>query len=252
MLSFFGLSDTGCQRAANEDRILLDPARSLFLLADGMGGQRRGEYAAEQALAAISEYFQSFVGEQAPRPFGHDPALSAACNVIATAIRVANQRIWRLSEDSAENSGMGCTIVAVSVTQNVATIGSVGDSRVYLYRDGRVHSLTNDDSLVAKLVESGQITQAEVESHPMRSVLLQAAGPSEAINPQAVDEPLRIGDRLLLSSDGLHGVVSDLDLAAILERHRTSEQAVAALIAAARDRGGPDNISAILIDYQSG
>jgi PPM family protein phosphatase len=251
MLSAFGLTDTGCQRAANEDRIAVDTARGLFLLADGMGGQRRGEYAAELALSAINEHFETFHGERADWPLGHDPSLTTTRNLMMSAIKAANQRIWRLSQESLESSGMGCTIVAVSVAQNVATIGSVGDSRVYLYRDHKIRSLTQDDSLVAMLVQSGQITPAEVDSHPMRSVLIQAAGPSEDVSPQTIDELLRNGDRLLLSSDGLHGVVSDAGIALILERQHGSEQAAGALIAAARERGGPDNISAIVINYDS-
>ena len=151
MIVAAGSSDIGCRRTANEDRILVEPNELIFVVADGMGGQRCGGYAAELATRAFHEYFHSdAVQLSAGYSSDHNSALEPSQERMATAIRLANERIFRESGFAGECAGMGCTISAVTITGSVATIGSVGDSRVYLCRGGQLVQLTRDDSVLAE------------------------------------------------------------------------------------------------------
>ena len=239
MIHASGSSDIGCKRAANEDRILVEPDMLIFVVADGMGGERCGARAAELATLSLNEYFRVPATRLEP------------CQTrMAMAIRFANERIFRESAMTAECAGMGCTISAVAINGNVATIGSVGDSRVYLHRSGQLVQLTRDDSVLAKLLASGAITPLDVPSHPMRNVLTQSVGSHEIVDVQVMDFELLTGDRLLVCSDGLHAITGDKVIDEVLSSEQEPMAVVRDLIAEARQRGGPDNISCIVIDYR--
>jgi protein phosphatase len=251
MLTAFGLSDTGRQRELNEDRILTDLAHNLFVVADGMGGQRCGERAAEVAVQSMKNYFQTTAGrKEITWPFGYDASIAFTQNLMLTAIKLANRRVWRESESVAEYTGMGSTIVATYIADDKAVIGSVGDSRLYLQRGSALNRMTKDDSLIARLIESGAISLAEAASHPMRSVLTEAVGAKENINVQIHEIQLFDGDRLMLTSDGAHGVIDEDSLRQTLNKRSDLKATVEKIIADALDRGGPDNISCILIEYR--
>jgi serine/threonine protein phosphatase PrpC len=244
MIVAFGLSDVGCVRELNEDRILLDPANGLFVAADGMGGMKSGDKAAEIAVQTVKNYFQT------TWPFGYDANLPLSQNLVSTAIRLANRRVWRESEASPEYTGMGSTLILAYIKANKATIGSVGDSRIYLHRSKELTQLTKDDSLVARLIESGAISVAEAALHPMRSVLTEAVGAKEAISVETHDLDLLHGDRLMLTSDGAHGVIDEDSLRELLNRGADLKTTVESIIAGARERGGPDNVSCIIVEYR--
>jgi serine/threonine protein phosphatase PrpC len=252
MILASGLSDIGCKRSANEDRILVEPGLQLFVVADGMGGERCGSRAAELAMTALRDYFQftQTMDSNGSRTVRAD-SLEDAQGKMAAAIRLANERILQESMMAEECRGMGCTVSAVTIKENVATIGSVGDSRVYLFRKGQLIQLTNDDSVVGKLVRSGKITSEEACSHPMRNLLTQSVGNKETIEIQITDLPLLSEDRLLLSSDGLHGIVGDKALRDILSAGHDPEITSRQLIAEARARRGSDNVSCIVVDCRS-
>jgi serine/threonine protein phosphatase PrpC len=253
MIVAFGLTDAGCERELNEDRILLDPAFNIFMIADGMGGQRCGERAAEIAVQSVKSYFQTTAGrKEITWPFGYDATVAFTQNLMMTAIKLANRRVWREAETVAEYTGMGSTIVAVYVTGDTAIIGSVGDSRLYLYRGKALTPMTKDDSLIARLVESGAITLAEAASHPMRSVLTEAVGAKENVHVQVRELQLADGDRLILTSDGAHGVIDEPSLRKIFDSGSDVNSTVEKIIAEARQRGGPDNISCIIVEYRKG
>ena len=202
MLDAFGLTDTGCARQLNEDRISLDPAHNIFTVADGMGGQRCGERAAEIAVQSVQNYFQTTSDrKEITWPFGYDATIPLEQNLMLTAIKLANLHVRQEAEAVAECPGMGSTIVAAYITGNTAVIGSVGDSRLYLYRGKTLTPLTKDDSFIARLIDSGSITPAEAASHPMRSVLTEAVGAKESVTVQVHELQLADGDRLMLTSD---------------------------------------------------
>jgi protein phosphatase len=250
MISAVGASDIGCKRKANEDRILVEGEESIFVVADGMGGQRCGGRAAELATLAFQEYFQMASSQLDSRySSNQNGLLDHSKEMMATAIQFANERIFRESDFMEDCTGMGCTISAVKIDRDVATIGNVGDSRVYLYRMEQLVQLTRDDSVIANLLASGEITPEEVPSHPMRNMLTQSVGTKETVEIQLMELKLVQGDRLLLCSDGLHGVIGDTVIEQILSSENDAETAVRALIAEARNRGGPDNISSVVIDY---
>jgi protein phosphatase len=251
MIHASGSSDIGCKRAANEDRILVEPDRLIFVVADGMGGERCGARAAELATLSLNEYFRVPATRSDARSAADQNSGLEPCQTrMAMAIRFANERIFRESAMSPECAGMGCTISAVAINGNIATIGNVGDSRVYLHRTGQLVQLTRDDSVLAKLLASGAITPREAPSHPMRNVLTQSVGSHENVDVQVMDFGLLPGDRLLVSSDGLHAITGDKVIDEVLGSEQEPEAVVSDLIAQARQRGGPDNISCIVIDYR--
>jgi serine/threonine protein phosphatase PrpC len=254
VISSYGSSNPGCIRPENEDRLLIDPQLELFVVADGMGGHSFGEVAAEMALGAIRQYVDSSRnGAEVTWPFGYNFNLTPDANRLVTAIQLANRRVFKRSEDSPEYAGMGTTVAAVLVTADKATIASVGDSRVYLFREGTLDLLTDDDTWVSAMVREGTLDAREAPHHPMRNVLTQAAGARENVAVQVREHALANGDMLLMSSDGLHGVVDEVEIRSILEEAAWAaadlERPGSMLIQAAIERGGPDNVSCILLRY---
>ena len=231
----------------------MDERLSLFAIADGMGGHNYGEVAAELALATIQRYVDSSDRADVTWPFGYDFSLTLDENRLITAIQLANRHVWSRSGEASEYAGMGTTIAAVLVTGNKATVASVGDSRVYLFRAGVLQPLTMDDTWVGAMVRQGSLDPSQVSQHPMRNVLTQAAGARETVDVQIFEETLLDGDLLLMSSDGLHGVVEEEQIRSILASAAGNGDALAesaaGLIQAAIDRGGPDNVSCILLRY---
>jgi serine/threonine protein phosphatase PrpC len=223
-------TDTGRQRRANEDSLL---ARSpLFVVADGMGGARAGEVASRIAV----EFFKPGL-EDASEP---ELALSA----LATE---ANSRIHELSHSNAEQAGMGTTLTAVYVGAQEVAIAHVGDSRAYCLRDGELLRLTDDHSLVDELVRQGRLTPEEAVEHPQRSVITRALGPEVTVEIDTRSFRARAGDVYLLCSDGLTTMVGEGELAVVLLAHPRLSEAGEALIAAANEAGGRDNITVVLL-----
>src|SRR3954454_4406933 len=147
MIEAHGVTDIGCVRERNEDRILVDATLGLYIIADGMGGHSHGEMAAELAIATIRHYVESSSDRfDVTWPFGYNFELSVDANRLMNAVQLANRHVWRQAESAPEYSGMGTTVAVAIVTGNRITIGNVGDSRVYLWRDGSLRQLTVDDT----------------------------------------------------------------------------------------------------------
>src|ERR1700722_7573286 len=223
-------TDTGRQRRANEDSLL---ARSpLFVVADGMGGAQAGEGASRIAI----ESFQPGL------PDASQPELA-----LADLARAANTRIHELSHSNAEQAGMGTTLTAVYVGEQEVAIAHVGDSRAYCLRDGQLQRLTGDHSLVDELMRQGRLTPEEAVEHPQRSVITRALGPEGMVEVDTRSVRARPGDVYLLCSDGLTTMLDESDVAKVLSAHPTLREAGEALIAAANQAGGRDNITVVLL-----
>jgi protein phosphatase len=223
-------TDTGRQRRANEDSLL---ARSpLFVVADGMGGAQAGEVASQIAVESFRH--------------GLDDASQPEA-ALATLALAANSRIHELSHSNAEHAGMGTTLTAVYVGDREVAIAHVGDSRAYCLREGELLRLTDDHSLVDELMRQGRLTPEEAVEHPQRSVITRALGPEGTVEVDTRSFRARPGDVYLLCSDGLTTMVSEEEIAEALRSHPRLRDAGEALIAAANEAGGRDNITVVLL-----
>jgi protein phosphatase len=225
-----GVTDTGNVRAINQDQLLADG--DLVAVADGMGGHRAGEVASRLAVEALRDAFVA------------DPTADG----LVAAVHAANAAVWERSESDPELHGMGTTLVAVALVGTSLAVVNVGDSRAYLLQDGRLRRLTSDHSLVAELVQAGQITEEEARIHPRRNILTRVVGVEPAIEPYVGEAVPRRGDRLLLCSDGLFNELDEAQIAAILAEEADPTDAATHLVAAAKQAGGSDNITALVLD----
>jgi len=234
LLSSGLLTDVGRQRSVNQDAALaLDlPQGGLYAVADGMGGHAAGELAANLALDSLSQHYLD--GRSSPP------------ERLAEAVQAANLAVLRHAVG--EYVGMGTTLLALLVDRGAAVVAHVGDSRAYLLRSGELHRLTDDHSWVAEQVRLGHLTEEEARHHQWRSVVSNALGGEERVRLELFGLPLRAGDRLLLCSDGLSSVVGDPALLDLLMRPQAPTRAARTLVNAANDAGGPDNITAVVVD----
>ena len=223
-------TDTGLQRRANEDSLLV--RSPLFVVADGMGGAQAGEVASSVAV----DTFRGGLDD------GSEPERSLVAQV-----ERANSRINELSHSNAEHAGMGTTITAVYVGEQDVAIAHVGDSRAYVLRDGELLRLTDDHSLVDELIRQGKLTPEEAEEHPQRSVITRALGPEASVEVDVRSFRARPGDVYLLCSDGLTTMLGEQELLGLLVAHERLADAGEALIAAANGAGGKDNITVVLL-----
>jgi len=224
------LSDPGLTRPQNEDSILVEPP--LYAVADGMGGHRAGEVASRVALEELIA--------NAPR--------SADSKALARAVRAANRAVIESADKTRTRSGMGTTLTAAMVDGTHIAIAHVGDSRAYLLHEGRLTRITDDHSMVADLVRQGALTEEDARFHPQRSVITRALGSDHNMLADLYDVEAAAGDRLLLCTDGLTGMIPDDYIADLLAAEREPEAAAAKLVEAANRAGGYDNITVIVVD----
>ncbi|MGH9723296.1 MAG: protein phosphatase 2C domain-containing protein [Bryobacteraceae bacterium] len=237
MNTCFGVSDTGCVRANNEDYYLLAPEMGLYVLADGMGGARAGERASQLAVETLASVVRS-AGRRDPE-------------VLLEAMQEANRQVLSLAKTDRSLEGMGTTLVAALDQGDQIHVASVGDSRAYMLADGAFTVVTQDQSWVN---EVGRIlmgmTEEALKTHPLRHVLTMAIGTGVRLVVNRYARPWKDGSILLLSSDGLHGVVQPGDIEEILRRRQGNEsleEKCHGLIEAAREAGAPDNVTAVLL-----
>jgi PPM family protein phosphatase len=251
VLQYHGVSDAGRVRTNNEDRILLEPDLGLFVIADGMGGHRHGQVAAELACTALRHYLES---SRSPGdvtwPYGYNWKLGLDENRLITGILLANHHVWKRSEADPGYAGMGSTVVAVLVQGDRAAIANVGDSRAYFFRDGQLSRLTVDDTWLNAVLEEGMLDQKALLKHPMRNVLTQAVGTQRNLDVHTCELELKDGDAVLLCSDGLYGVVAEECISAVLASKQPLDKQVTQLKEAALAASTPDNVSCILLSYR--
>jgi PPM family protein phosphatase len=228
-------TDTGRQRHANEDSYF---ARSpMFAVADGMGGAQAGEVASRIAAGAFEP--------------GVDPE-AAGEGQLEGIVQEANREIHELAQRDSSRAGMGTTLTAALVQDDEVSFAHVGDSRAYLLRAGELKRLTKDHSLVEELRRSGRLTEEQAEEHPQRSIITRALGPEADVNVDTMTFAARPGDVFLLCSDGLTTMVSDEEIARLLTESRGLRSAVSALVDAANQAGGRDNITAVAFRLEAG
>jgi len=233
MLEAYGLSDPGCSRPNNEDYYLLAPSLGLYLVADGMGGAQAGECASQLAAETV--------GEVVWRAGQYEPQL------LIRALEEANRRVLNAASADTNLEGMGTTLTAVLDTGKEAYIASVGDSRAYIYHQGQLIVITEDQTWVQEVGKKLGIEEAQLKTHPMRHVLTMAIGVSDQLRINSYVVELSEGMQFLLCSDGLHGVVGDDGIASIFGNDDNLETKGRNLIDRARANGGPDNITAVLL-----
>jgi protein phosphatase len=224
-------TDIGRVREGNEDSYLVD--EPLFAVADGMGGHKGGDVASQLALETLEAAFRE----------GTLP--------LAEQLRDANNAVFARSQEDSAVSGMGTTLTAVVVDAGELHLAHVGDSRAYLLRAGQLRQLSEDHTLVQRMVKSGEITAAEAEVHPHRNVLTRALGTEPDVEVDEEDVALLDGDRLLLCSDGLTGMVTEEQILAILSAAPDPQDAADRLVRAANRAGGVDNITVVVIDVEA-
>lgn len=249
MIEAHGLTDPGRKRKSNEDFMQFDTGIGFAVVADGMGGHQSGEVASRLAVETLRDFIGRAHGDRdLTWPFGITGERSFEANCLSTGIRLANRSVYRRAADREELTGMGTTLVAVLARDGRLTYAGVGDSRAYLFRDNRLQQITRDDSWIEAAIAQQLIDVSERDVHPFRHVLTKAIGLQEDVEFEVREERLRAGDRILLCSDGLTTALSDERIEGLLRQHTGDLEATCrALVVAANDAGGPDNVTVLVV-----
>jgi serine/threonine protein phosphatase PrpC len=226
-------------RAGNEDAFFADvnPRRGLFIVADGMGGHAAGEVASEMAVEILRRELATIIDLRQPDTTSR----------VADALRHANSAIFQRTITEVDKQGMGTTASVLILAGDRYLIGQVGDSRVYLLRNGSLRQITKDHSYVQEQVDAGFLTPEQARYHPYSNVITRCVGASDQVDPDTYGGDVKPGDVFLVASDGLTGMVEDRRLQQLLMSSAAPARKVDALISEANGRGGLDNITAIVI-----
>lgn len=236
---FTGLTDPGLLRTVNQDDFYIDPEGRFFIVADGMGGHAGGQEASQLATDAIQAYLEK-----------HWDSPDASETILKQALYEANQAILQDQEVHPERSDMGTTAVVVIFRNQRPWFAHVGDSRLYRIRNSELQQITEDHTWVARAMSMGDLTPEAARTHPWRHVLSQCLGRKDL--PEVIVQPLDVqpGDRLLLCSDGLTEELSDTLIAKTLQNYLQKEEAANHLVEAAKEKGGKDNITVVIIEVE--
>jgi serine/threonine protein phosphatase PrpC len=249
MIEAVARTHRGRRRAANEDACFADTSMGLFVVADGMGGHKAGAVASERGLSTVVDFVrQSRHDRDITWPFGRAVDQSFEENQLRNAIQLANQRIYREARSHREREGMGAAVVAALCRDARIAYANVGDSRLYRLRQDRLEQLSQDQSWVASMLRAGADPDT-ARTHPMRHVLTSALGSAAALHLRIDDAVLEDGDLLLLCSDGVHGLLPESSISAILGRRDLPLDARANTFIDANEAGGTDNITVVLVHY---
>ena len=227
-------TDVGRIRTGNEDSYLTRPP--VFVVADGMGGHIAGDVASSTAIETIAQHL--------------DHASAADPQTLAQLVHEANSAVWSKAQSDASLSGMGTTCTLVYVDEGRAHVAHVGDSRAYRLRGEELERLTEDHTLVARMVKEGRLRPEDAEHHPQRSIITRALGVDSDVSVDLTTVELAEGDRLLLCSDGLTSMIDEPDISAVLRHEPNAQAAADALVDLANNAGGEDNITVVIIDLR--
>ena len=254
VIESWGSTDVGMTRRLNEDVFLVDENLGVYLVADGMGGHAAGEVASRLAADEIIRNLSEHVTvESKTWPEHWNMARSATANLVVDAIMAGHDRVTRAVRRDSDLRGMGTTVVVAMHPSNSRTlvICHVGDSRAYRLRKGRFELLTDDHSWVHEQVAAGFLSEEAARAHPLKNVVTQALGGSGEPRVDILETELVEDDLYLLCSDGLNSMLSDEEILEILREGSSLDGTAAALIAAANERGGHDNVSVVLLRPQA-
>jgi len=262
LIDYAAITHPGKVRKNNEDAYLLSaldgeepiingPARSLKVgdpgllvaVADGMGGAAAGEVASHEGLAAVSLFLFGHWGRLSPGKVVEAELLLA----LKTAVEEASDAVLRYSDDDRTARGMGSTLTAAIIWNGCAYVAQIGDSRAYLVRQGKMHQITEDQTLVNDLVAQGTLTREQARTHPQRNMITQALGSPQPLRVVLSRLKLRRGDRLLCCSDGLHGEVPDARIEEVINQGLSPRRSLELLVEEALVHGGRDNITGVLL-----
>ena len=237
----YAITDIGRKRELNEDYIYtsgqpIGALPNLFIVADGMGGHKAGDYASMHTVDRFVEVI---------RELGEEHGVQDAINEAVTA---ANAYIYQRSRENSNLSGMGTTLVLASCIGNEAIVANIGDSRLYLVNDDAMTQITRDHSLVEEMVTLGGIDREMARNHPDKNIITRAVGVKEKVAADFFEVDLTKGDKLLLCSDGLTNMLRDEEIYQIIQNNKELEQAAKALVDAANENGGRDNIAVVLVE----
>ena len=240
MIKTFSITDIGKKRKLNQDYVYtsetpVGPLPNLFLVADGMGGHKAGDYASRCAIEPIVDYIGR-TGDVEP------------VGILEAAVARANEMVrYKASSDEAYN-GMGTTLVAATIEGNRMRVANVGDSRLYVVGSRKINQITRDHSYVEEMVRMGEIRRDQARSHPDKNIITRAVGAEENIAVDFFDVTLQPGDIVLMCSDGLTNMIEDEEIRMILQGKRDLVEKAESLVNAANNNGGKDNIAVVLID----
>jgi serine/threonine protein phosphatase PrpC len=237
-VEFAALTDLGCRRLNNEDNYGCDPVQQLYVVCDGMGGMAAGEVASAMAVQTISQAL--LVGARA------DPTIPLE-ERLYNAILEVNREVWRHASTGQEMQGMGTTLVCACVEGNRVVIANVGDSRAYFARDGNCVQITNDHSLIAEQVRLGIIVAEPEAASALQSIVTRAIGAGDSVEPDLFVAELLAGDAIVLATDGLTRYLTIDEIGAGLRHIRNLDEMCVAMIGLAKERGGEDNITCMVL-----
>ena len=247
MVSFGFRTDIGKVREGNEDALLLLPKYGIFAVADGVGGQNSGEIASRKAMTGIENFLKN-------NPLSGASELAGRYRenwlngYFARCLQKVNSEIMSAADSNPEMKTMATTVVLCYLDMESVYIVNIGDSRAYILRDGLLTQLTEDHTYVNKLISAGTLTKSEARIHPQKNIITKALGSTRNVEPDFYRFALEDGDRILLCTDGLHGELSDDEIAEILRQDIELNEIARKLVNAANAKGGHDNITVVLAD----
>lgn len=244
---FAGETDVGMKRTHNEDNLYLPDEERLIMVADGMGGHAAGDLASKLAVETVSAFFHATAEDpKITWPFMIDRGNQLDENRLVTGIKLANLKIYEMAQRDARSRGMGTTLVACLFCDAQVMVAHVGDSRVYLVRDGRIRQLTEDHSLLNDYIKMKRISPEDVDRFPHKNVIVRALGMKETVAVDVVQREPRIGDVFLLCSDGLSGMVDSPEMLRLVMAEKDLDRCCERLVELANANGGVDNITVAL------
>lgn len=250
-IKYAGKTDIGMKRSHNEDALFFLEDQHLFMVADGMGGHSSGEVASRLAVETIANFFKATRGDdEITWPYKMEKGRKYDENRLVVAIKLANQRIFEAAQRELRYKGMGTTIVSTLYGEGEVFVAHVGDSRVYLVRDGHMNQLTEDHSLLNDYIRNRQLTPEEIENFPHKNVIVRALGMRDIVAVDVTTIVPKPNDIFLLCTDGLSGMIDDAAMTEIVKKNGELAKTVDDLVDGANKNGGQDNITVMLLQFQ--